>query len=154
MASLLIADDDPDIRFLLRRKVEAAAGPLSVVGEAASGDEAVEMWRRLRPDAIVLNQRMPGLTGLEAAAQILGEHPDQVIILFSGFRDDEMERASAELGIRACLAKSDLPRLIDVLLEHLNLAPAAEIDVSDRDTVGPPEVDVTETPERNGSDPQ
>ena len=90
MASLLVADDDPDIRFLLRRKVEAAAGPLSVLGEAASGDEAVEMWRRLRPDAIVLNQRMPGLSGLEAAALILGEHPGQVIILFTGFRDDDM----------------------------------------------------------------
>src|SRR5438309_4485613 len=101
MASLLIADDDPDIRFLLRRKVEAAAGLLSVVGEAAFGDEAVEMWRRLRPDAIVLNQRMPGLSGLEAAALILGEHPGQVIILFTGFWDHVIERASAELGIRA-----------------------------------------------------
>ena len=108
MASLLVADDDPDIRFLLRRKVEAAAGPLSVLGEAASGDEAVEMWRRLRPDAIVLNQRMPGLSGLEAAALILGEHPGQVIILFTGFWDHVIERASAELGIRA-LSGQDRP---------------------------------------------
>jgi CheY-like chemotaxis protein len=154
MASVLIADDEPDVRFLLRRKIEAAAGLLSVVGEAASGEEAVEAWRRLRPDAIVLDHRMPGLTGLEAAAQILAEDPGQVIVLFSAFSDGELERACAALGIRACVAKADLPRVVDELLEHLNLSLGTEINVVDPEIREPPEVDITETPERSGFEPE
>jgi CheY-like chemotaxis protein len=126
MASVLIADDEADIRYVLRRIVEATSGLLAVVGEAASGEEAVDLWRRLRPDAVVLDHRMPGVTGLEAAAQILDEQPDQVIVLFSAFRDDAVTHRCAELGVKACLGKADVPRLIDVLLEHLHLTGSPE----------------------------
>ena len=113
--SLLIVDDEADIRFLVRRIVEGNGG-LRVAGEAASGEEAVTRWRELRPDVVVLDQRMPGITGLEAARRILAEDPGQRIFLFTAYGDEAMERLAADAGITACLSKSDLSQLVATLV--------------------------------------
>ena len=106
MPSLMIVDDEPDIRFLLRRMAEQAEW--HVAGEATSGEEALLCWRELKPDVIILDHRMPGLSGLETAKRILAEEPDQPIILFTAYRDPALEREAADLNIRGCLSKSDL----------------------------------------------
>jgi CheY-like chemotaxis protein len=111
MPSVLIVDDDADIRFLVRQLIAAAGDGYVVTGEAASGEEAIERWRELRPHVIVLDHRMPGLSGLDAAERILAEQPDLPILLFTAFRDDHVERRAAGLGIRVCVSKADLSRL-------------------------------------------
>lgn len=111
MATVLIADDEPEIRFLVRRLLVGEPDPWEIVGEATSGSEAIERWRELRPDVIVLDQRMPGLSGLETAALILAEHPAQAIILFIAFGNGDVCERATEVGVRACVGKSDLPRL-------------------------------------------
>src|SRR5687768_17066151 len=93
----LIVDDDDDLRFLVRTIIEAANEGLSVAGEARDGDEAVDQWRTHRPDVVVLDYRMPGRTGLEVAAEILAEQPDQSIILFSAYLDDETRQRAGDL---------------------------------------------------------
>ena len=113
MPSLLIVDDEPDIRFLLRCMAEQAEW--YVAGEAASGQEALDCYWQLKPDVIVLDHRMPGLSGLETAERILAEHPYQAIVLFTAFRDPALERAARALNVRACLPKSDLARLLPEL---------------------------------------
>ena len=113
MPSLLIVDDEADIRFLLRRMAEQAEWHVS--GEAASGQEALDCYRQVKPDVVVLDFRMPGLSGLETAERILAEHPDQAIVFFTAFRDSALERAALALKIRACLPKSELNRLLPVL---------------------------------------
>jgi DNA-binding NarL/FixJ family response regulator len=118
MASLLIVDDEPDMRFLVRMTVEAG-GHLAVVGEASSGDEAIRRARELRPDAIVLDQRMAGLSGLETAERILAEDPGAVIVLFTAICEPDLARRAADVGIRACLAKTELSCLVAALLDHL-----------------------------------
>ena len=77
--------------------------------------EGLDLWREHRPDIVVLDQRMPGITGLDVAEQILSEEPDQPIILFSAYLDDDLRQASSRLGIRACLDKRDVRRLPDVI---------------------------------------
>jgi len=112
MPSVLVVDDDADIRFVVRRLIEKMEGDAAVVHEASTGDEAIEAWRVLRPDVIVLDQRMPGLSGIETAAKILAEQPAQRIILFTAFRDDPGEMAvplNGHTGIR--LSKAELNRL-------------------------------------------
>jgi len=101
----LIVDDDDDMRFLVRTIIEAANEGLAVAGEARDGDEAVDQWRTHKPDVVVLDYRMPGRTGLEVAAEILAENPDQSIILFSAFLDDETRQRAGDIGVRACLSK-------------------------------------------------
>src|SRR5436305_11191950 len=79
----LIVDDDDDMRFLLRVLIEAANEGLAVAGEARTAAEAFEQWRMQEPDVIVLDNRMPDRNGLDVAAEMLAERPDQSIILFS-----------------------------------------------------------------------
>ena len=111
----LIVDDDEDMRFLLRAVIERANEGLQVAGEAGDAIEAIDRWRAVDPDVIVLDHRMPGTTGLQVAEQILAERPEQSIILFSAYLDDELISSAAELGIRACISKDrydDIPEAL------------------------------------------
>src|SRR5687768_7332564 len=89
MPRALIVDDEEDIRFLIRLTIELANEGLAVSDEAATGEDAIARWHEDKPEVIVLDNRMPGMTGLEVAARILDEDPEQSIILYSAYLDDE-----------------------------------------------------------------
>ena len=122
MPSALIVDDEDDVRFLLRQIIETANHGLTVAGEAASGEEALAQWQESRPAVIVLDNRMPGVSGLDVARQILRDHPEQSIILFSAQLDAETVRRANELGIRACMVKNDYFQIPEAIWKY---APAA-----------------------------
>lgn len=111
----LIVDDEEDMRLLLRATIEAANQGLSVAGEAGGGEEGLAQWREHRPDIVLLDQRMPDLTGLEVAERILAEAPDQTIVLFSAYLDDTTRATALQLGVRECLSKSDFAKVPEVL---------------------------------------
>ena len=112
---VLIVDDEEDMRVLMRNLITLANEGLSVAGEAASGDEALGRWREVRPEVVLLDQRMPGLTGLETAKAILREDPTQTIVLFTAFMDPEVKTAADEVGVRACVSKRDVRIVVDRL---------------------------------------
>jgi YesN/AraC family two-component response regulator len=112
---VLIVDDEDDMRALVRATIEIANQGLRVFGEASDGDTAVNIVREERPEVVVVDHRMPGVTGLETARRILSEHPDQAIVLFSSYLDREVRREAERLGVRTCLAKDDIRQLPDVL---------------------------------------
>jgi DNA-binding NarL/FixJ family response regulator len=114
----LIVDDDDDMRFLLRVVIEAANQGLAIAGEARSASEAVEQWREHEPDVVVLDHRMPDRSGLDVAEEILAERPDQSIILFSAFLDDETVARAEALGVRACLSKDRYDEIPAALWDH------------------------------------
>ncbi len=118
MPRALIVDDEEDIRFLIRLTIELANEGLVVAGEAASGEAAIASWHADRPEVIVLDNRMPGMSGLEVAAEILAEDPTQSIILYSAYLDEETVAAAERLGIRSCLPKGDYTRLPEQLWRH------------------------------------
>ena len=111
----LIVDDEEDMRVLVRATIEMSNDGLSVAGEARDGLEGLERWRAERPDIVLLDQRMPGLTGLEVAERILAEEPNQSIVLFSAYVDDATRARAEEIGVRECLSKSDFSRVAEVL---------------------------------------
>ena len=111
---VLIVDDEEDMRALLRSTIEIANEGLRVAGEAVDGEQAVATWRETQPAIVVLDQRMPGASGLEVAQQILAEHPEQTIVLFTAFLDDAIRRSARRLGI-SVLAKQDIQRLPQTL---------------------------------------
>jgi YesN/AraC family two-component response regulator len=115
---VLIVDDEEDMRALLRSTIEIANEGLRVAGEAVDGEDAVAQWREKRPQIIVLDQRMPGATGLEVAERILAEHPEQTIILFSAYLDPDILDKAAELGIRACMSKREISRVPEALWKY------------------------------------
>jgi YesN/AraC family two-component response regulator len=117
MPTTLIVDDDLDMRLLIRLVIEMANEGLRVVGEASDGLEALEVYEQLGPpevpDVVILDNRMPNMTGLEAAEEILRRFPDQVVILYSAFLDAEVRKQAAELGIALCLTKNEVDSLPD-----------------------------------------
>ncbi len=119
--SILIVDDERDMR-LLARTVLARAG-IQVVGEAADGAEAISKVQELDPPpvptVILLDNRMPGLSGLDVAAKILERTPRQLIVLFSAYLDDETIAEAKRFGVAACVSKKDvlaLPEIIRILV--------------------------------------
>lgn len=121
MTTMLIVDDELDMRMLVRIVIEMANHGLTIVGEAADGAEALRVWRDLDgppvPDVVILDNRMPGLSGLEVAAQILEERPGQLIVLYSAFLDDEVRARATAIGITRCVSKQDLDRLPALIQE-------------------------------------
>ena len=112
---VLIVDDEDDMRALVRATIEIANQGLAVAGEADDGDTAVRAWREERPEVVVMDQRMPGKSGLETAKRILAERPEQAIVLFSSYLDGEVTAEAARVGIRTCLSKNDIKQLPEVL---------------------------------------
>ena len=110
---VMIADDDFDMRLLVRATLGGDAR-LDVVAEAEDGAGALEQFRVAKPDVCILDYRMPGLSGLEAASRILAEQPDAKILLFSAYLTPEVTDAARELGV-GCLRKDlfmDLPETV------------------------------------------
>src|SRR4051812_15691420 len=112
---VLIVDDEEDMRALVRATIEIANEGLSVAAEADNGESAVETCREQRPEVVVLDHRMPGPSGLETAKRILDENPDQAIVLFSSYLDQEVTGEAERVGIRTCLSKDDIKELPKVL---------------------------------------
>jgi CheY-like chemotaxis protein len=66
---------------------------------------------------VILDNRMPRLTGLEVAKEILEERPGQIIVLYSAFLDEHVRAQAVELGISRCVSKEELETLPDLLRE-------------------------------------
>lgn len=114
----MIVDDDEDMRFLLRAIIERANKGLQVAAEASGADDALQQWREVRPDVIVIDHRMPGTTGLQVAQQILAEDAGQSIILFSAYLDDDLIASADAVGIRACISKDRYDEIPDALWRY------------------------------------
>jgi DNA-binding NarL/FixJ family response regulator len=81
---------------------------MTVVGEAANGAQAVELYRKHHPDITLMDMRMPGTSGLDAIIAIRGEDPNARIIALSTYGGDEDIRRALQAGVRAYLTKDVL----------------------------------------------
>jgi two-component system, chemotaxis family, chemotaxis protein CheY len=117
--SVLLVDDEEVIRELARAVLERAG--LHVLDEAPDGVIALERWHAQsppdRPLVVLLDNRMPGLSGLEVAERMLGEYPTQLVVLFSAHLDRDIVDRAKGLGVRACVPKQDVIRLPGILDE-------------------------------------
>jgi response regulator NasT len=129
---VVIAEDEAIIRLDLRETLIAQG--YDVVGEAARGDEAVELVRSARPDLVILDVKMPGLDGLSAARLIAAERLAAVLVL-TAFSQRELVNEARDAGALAYLVKpfqeKDLVPAIEVALaRHAELV-ALERSVDD-----------------------
>ena len=99
---VLLADDYPDILKAVSRLL---AMDCDVVGTVADGSALVEAAQRLRPDVIVLDLRLPKLTGLEACRQITRLCPEIRVVVFTATEDPDLGRRSVEAGASALVSK-------------------------------------------------
>jgi DNA-binding NarL/FixJ family response regulator len=102
--TVLLAEDHTVVREGLRTLLEAE-GDIQVVGEAATGREAVELARKLRPAVVVMDIAMPVLNGLEATRQIRKTLPDAKVLILSAHSDDAYVEQVMALGAAGYLLK-------------------------------------------------
>jgi DNA-binding NarL/FixJ family response regulator len=112
---VLVVDDEADLRLLLRTMLDLDPR-IEIAGEAADGGEALERYAELEPDVVLLDLRMPVLNGIEVAERILGENPEQAIILFTAFLDPGLMAEATALGVRSVIGKGDIDLLIPEIL--------------------------------------
>ncbi len=101
---MLIADDHPLVRSGLRALL-VATEDMEVVGEAATGEEAVMLAAGLQPDVIVMDLRMPGINGIEATRRIVQANPQMRILVVTLFEDDDSVFAALRAGARGYILK-------------------------------------------------
>jgi AmiR/NasT family two-component response regulator len=99
---VLIADDDPLIRMDLAEMLTEEG--FEVVGQVGDGERAVELARKLRPDLVILDVKMPGKDGIQAAAEIADEQIAPVIIL-TAYSDRDLVQRAIDAGAMTYLAK-------------------------------------------------
>lgn len=104
MLRLMIVDDHPVVREGLRGMLESDPG-VTVVGEAASGDEAVARARELTPDVILMDLRMPGGDGVSATTRILADRPESRVIVLTTYETDQDIVRAVEAGAAGYLLK-------------------------------------------------
>lgn len=105
---LLIADDHPIVRAGFEGML-AGKPDLEVVGEAANGAEAAELARRLRPDVVLMDLRMPEVDGVEATARIKAHRPETHVLVLTTYDSDADILRAIEAGATGYLLK-DAPR--------------------------------------------
>ncbi|RDI46294.1 response regulator [Nocardia mexicana] len=105
---VLLVDDQQLVRAGLRMLCENA-GDLEVVGEAATGADAVRLAERARPDVVLMDLRMPGMDGIRATATILASRPAIRVLVLTTFDDDEHLYPALRAGACGFLVKDASP---------------------------------------------
>jgi DNA-binding NarL/FixJ family response regulator len=108
---IVIADDHPLYLEALRRVLEGCSA-LQVVGEATNGKEALELCRRLGPDVVLMDVRMPEMDGLAATRAIKREMPNTVVLLITAFDNPSFLSEAIKTGASGYVLKDATSREI------------------------------------------
>ena len=112
---VIIADDDPFARRVIKGALQAAG--LTVVAEAKTGREAVQLVLHYRPDVVVMDVVMPELDGILATRQLLKANPEQLVVVLTGGGEHELGLLALRAGAVGFLSKQAdidaLPRALE-----------------------------------------
>lgn len=111
---LVIVDDDALVGASLKIILEAS-GEVEVTAVGESGQQALSLYRRHRPDVLLMDIRMPGMSGLEAGEALLRAFPEARILYLTTFSDDEYIVRALKLGARGYLIKQDFEGILPAL---------------------------------------
>ncbi len=124
---VVVIDDYPSYAHGLKVLLDGIADDIDVVGMATSGVQGVSEVKERRPDVVVMDVRMPGVDGIEAARAIRGSLPDTKIVMLTASDDFEDVRSAMQLGVRAYLLKGVE---VDELVAAIRMVHAGEVVIS------------------------
>lgn len=118
--TVVIVDDELDFRLIVRALLRGLADTVTIVGEAADGEEALRLVRRTRPDLLICDVIIPGLNGVEVARRVRDELPQTRTILMSSHVEDAYRLMASDSGAAVFINKhvitsSLLPAIRDVM---------------------------------------
>lgn len=111
---VVVADDDKFVTMSLKTILEADAD-ISVTGIGKNGKEAVNLYKSLKPDVLLMDIRMEEMSGLEAAEAILKEYPSAKILFLTTFSDDEYIIKALGMGAKGYILKQNFEGIIPAL---------------------------------------
>jgi DNA-binding NarL/FixJ family response regulator len=127
--SLLLIDDHFVVRSGLVASLELE-DDLKVVGEADRGEDAPKLFAKKKPDVVLMDLQLPGMSGIEATAALLRDHPAARVLIFSTFaRDDEIQaalRAGALGYLQKSSSRDDLLSAIRTVAQGKRSLPARD----------------------------
>jgi two-component system, NarL family, response regulator LiaR len=101
---IVIADDHPLFRVALRQMLDRHS-ELEVVGEAKDGEDAIELCRRLEPDLVLMDIRMPRMDGLESTRRIKRQFPKTIILVLTGMVEPDYLSEALKAGVSGYVLK-------------------------------------------------
>jgi YesN/AraC family two-component response regulator len=117
--TLLVADDEPIVRTFIRRYVAEHGLPVSHIYEAANGQEAIDLAVAFSPDLILLDIRMPGVNGLDAASAILEKNAAACIVIVTAYDEFEYARTALRAGVSDYLLKPLDPAALALRIQRV-----------------------------------
>ncbi|MBQ4069676.1 MAG: response regulator transcription factor [Lachnospiraceae bacterium] len=102
--NVIIVDDDQLVSMSIKTILEAT-GDITVADIGKNGEEAIKLYEQYKPDILLMDIRMEGMTGLEAGAKIIEKHPDAKILFLTTFSDDEYIIKSIHIGAKGYILK-------------------------------------------------
>ena len=115
---VVLVDDSIEARRALRELLEPQG--LVIVAEAVDGATGIERAKALEPDLVLMDVKMPGMSGIEATRIITGGLPETRVIVLTTFDDESLRRQADEAGATAYLIKGDPPqRIVDAVFRAL-----------------------------------
>jgi DNA-binding NarL/FixJ family response regulator len=103
---VLVVDDHPIFRAGICERLKTVDDQITVVGEGNDGFQAYELAAKLRPQVILMDIAMPGMTGIEATRKISNDFPEIEIIILSVYDDDQYVNAALQAGASGYLLKT------------------------------------------------
>lgn len=125
MLSILVVDDQPAFRQAMKRLLRRQSG-LRLLDTASNGQEAIEKASTLQPDVVLIDLRMPVMSGLKAIPRLRSLLPDAAIIVVTVVDEEAHRIVSADQGADAFVDKTDLmeelPQVIERVVRERQLA--------------------------------
>ncbi len=115
---LLIVDDDPDFKRVLRFFLKSRRDCV-VVADGGDGMEGVQLAREFQPDVVLMDYTMPVMNGIDATRMIKAERPATIVVLITVFRDALYRRHAEDAGAEFYVVKSDLKSELDDVLNAI-----------------------------------
>jgi CheY-like chemotaxis protein len=128
VTTVVVVDDDPDYLWVVRFILESGSDKTAIVGEAASGEEALALVLRKSPDVVIADLMMPQLNGLDLTRRIKEERPQTKILLMSAYTEDTYRRIASVSGADGFLNKhlihtGLLPAIREVIVRPPSILP-------------------------------